>query len=80
MYFGVDYYPEHWPRERWQTDAEMMAAAHINVVRMGEFAWALLEPREGKFDFAWLDDASRCWESTAYPPCWARPQPRRPSG
>ena len=36
MYFGVDYYPEHWPRERWQTDAEMMAAAHINVVRMGE--------------------------------------------
>ena len=57
MYFGVDYYPEHWPRERWQTDAEMMAAAHINVVRMGEFAWALLEPREGKFDFAWLDDA-----------------------
>ncbi len=57
MYFGVDYYPEHWPRERWQTDAEMMAAAHINVVRMGEFAWALLELREGKFDFAWLDDA-----------------------
>lgn len=30
---------------------------HINVVRMGEFAWALLEPREGKFDFAWLDEA-----------------------
>ena len=24
---------------------------------MGEFAWALLEPREGKFDFAWLDEA-----------------------
>lgn len=57
MYFGVDYYPEHWPRERWETDAEMMAAANINLVRMGEFAWALLEPREGTFDFAWLDEA-----------------------
>ena len=57
MYFGVDYYPEHWPRERWETDAEMMAAAHINLVRMGEFAWSLLEPEEGVFDFAWLDEA-----------------------
>ncbi len=22
--FGVDYYPEHWPEERWETDAELM--------------------------------------------------------
>ena len=57
MYFGTDYYPEHWPKERWKTDAEMMAAAHLNLVRMGEFAWALLEPRDGVFDFAWLDEA-----------------------
>ena len=21
IHFGVDYYPEHWPRERWETDA-----------------------------------------------------------
>lgn len=56
MYFGVDYYPEQWPRERWETDAEMMAAAHINLVRMGEFAWSLLEPREGVYDFSWLDE------------------------
>lgn len=23
-YFGVDYYPEHWPRERWEEDARLM--------------------------------------------------------
>src|SRR5262245_47574842 len=31
-----------------------MVEAGINVVRMGEFAWGLMEPEEGKFDFAWL--------------------------
>ena len=23
-HFGVDYYPEHWPQERWETDAKLM--------------------------------------------------------
>ncbi len=57
MYFGADYYPEHWPRERWEADAQMMQAAHINVVRLAEFAWSKLEPTEGHYDFAWLDEA-----------------------
>jgi beta-galactosidase len=57
MYFGVDYYPEHWPEERWSHDAAMMKEAGINVVRLAEFAWAKLEPEEGQFDFAWLDRA-----------------------
>ena len=57
MYFGVDYYPEHWPEERWEIDAQMMQAAHLNVVRVAEFAWAKLEPAEGYFDFKWLDRA-----------------------
>ncbi len=55
--FGVDYYPEHWPEERWPTDARLMQEAGINVVRLAEFAWARLEPRQGCFDFAWLDRA-----------------------
>ena len=24
MRIGADYYPEHWEKERWKTDAEMM--------------------------------------------------------
>ena len=55
MYIGVDYYPEHWPQERWATDARMMREAGFNVVRMGEFAWVDFEPSEGRFDFDWLD-------------------------
>ncbi len=57
FYFGVDYYPEHWPEARWELDARMMQDAGINVVRLAEFAWALLEPEDGVFDFAWLDRA-----------------------
>lgn len=55
MYFGLAYYPEHWPEERWPVDAAMMQAAHVNGVRMGEFAWSKLEPTEGHYDFDWLD-------------------------
>ncbi|MBN1559950.1 beta-galactosidase [candidate division KSB1 bacterium] len=55
MYIGVDYYPEHWPEERWATDIKLMKEAGFNVVRLAEFSWAKLEPREGVFDFAWLD-------------------------
>ena len=57
FHFGVDYYPEHWPRERWEPYAAQMREAHFNVVRLAEFFWVLLEPEEGRFDFAWLDDA-----------------------
>jgi len=57
MRFGADYYPEHWPRERWETDARLMAEAGLEVVRLAEFAWSRLEPEQGRFDFAWLDEA-----------------------
>jgi len=57
MYVGTDYYPEHWNRERWETDAKLMQEAGFNVVRLAEFAWVNMEPSEGTFTFEWLDDA-----------------------
>ena len=57
MYYGADYYPEHWPRERWAVDAKLMKEAGFNLIRVAEFAWAKLEPEEGHWDFSWLDDA-----------------------
>lgn len=77
---GVAYYPEQWPRERWETDAELMAQAGLRLVRVGEFAWARLEPQPGEYDFDWLDEvigilAARDLEvilgtPTAAPPAW----------
>ena len=57
MHIGVDYYPEHWPRERWEFDAKAMRKAGFNVVRLAEFAWVRMEPEEGRYEFGWLDDA-----------------------
>ena len=90
MYFGVDYYPEQWvypyagtadkPESRWAEDAELMLAAGVNVVRMGEFSWGICEPEEGKYDFGWLNRAMDVMKKagikvvlgtpTAAPPIW----------
>ena len=57
MRIGVDYYPEHWPEEVWEQDADRMQDAGVSVVRMAEFAWSRLEPEEGVYEFGWLDRA-----------------------
>jgi len=62
MLIGADYYPEHWPRERWETDAKLMKEAAFNVVRLAEFAWIDMEPEEGHFEFGWLDEALKVLE------------------
>ena len=54
LLLGVDYYPDQTPESLWEEDARMMAEAGITNVRVAEFAWALMEPSEGKFDFDWL--------------------------
>ncbi|WP_200809744.1 beta-galactosidase, partial [Demequina sp. NBRC 110054] len=54
--YGGDYNPEQWPREVWLEDVALMREAGVNLVSVGIFSWAMLEPREGEYDFAWLDD------------------------
>ena len=52
---GVDYYPEQWPEQMWEQDADRMKECGVKVVRMAEFAWSRMEPEEGIYDFEWLD-------------------------
>lgn len=35
---------------------ELMRDANINEMTVGIFSWAVLEPREGEFDFSFLDE------------------------
>ena len=53
--YGGDYNPEQWPYETWIEDIELMKQAGINLVSIGIFSWVLLEPREGEYDFTFLD-------------------------
>jgi len=80
MRFGADYNPEQWPRDVWQEDMRLMREAGVNIVSLGIFSWALLEPRPGEWDFAWLDEAMDLLHAngidvdlataTASPPPW----------
>ena len=80
MQFGICYYPEQWPENQWELDAQMMRSAGLEIVRIAEFAWHKMEPAEGWFDWDWLDKAIGILTGaglklilgtpTATPPAW----------
>ncbi len=53
--YGGDYNPDQWGEETWLEDVQLMKEAGVNLVSLGIFSWAKLEPRPGEFDFGWLD-------------------------
>lgn len=55
MNLGVDYYPEHWDHSMLEADLDRIVEMGCNTIRIGEFAWHLMEREEGKFDFSFFD-------------------------
>ncbi|MDN4523880.1 beta-galactosidase [Fictibacillus fluitans] len=55
MYLGVDYYPEHWDHSMIDSDLSRMKEMGANMIRIGEFAWHLMEKSDGEFDFHFFD-------------------------
>jgi beta-galactosidase len=78
--YGGDYNPEQWPEETWLGDVRLMREAGVNMVSLGIFSWAKLEPQPGCYDFGWLDRIVALLHengisidlatSTASPPPW----------
>ena len=64
----------------WAQDVALMQETGVNLVSIGIFSWALLEPAEGEYDFAWLDRLFALLHAggiridlgtpTASPPAW----------
>ena len=54
---GGDYNPDQWidTPEIWDEDMRLMNLAHVNSATVGIFAWGMLEPEEGVYNFEWLD-------------------------
>ncbi len=55
--YGAAYYPEYMPYDRLDRDVELMRKAGLTVVRVGESTWSSWEPRDGHFEFAWMERA-----------------------
>lgn len=55
---GADYNPEQWINYEgvWDADMRLMKIANCNEMTLGIFSWAKLEPKEGEYDFSFLDD------------------------
>jgi len=53
--YGASYYHEYMPYERLDKDIELMKKANLSVVRLGESTWSSWEPRDGDFQFDWMD-------------------------
>ncbi|NEN04956.1 beta-galactosidase [Diaminobutyricibacter tongyongensis] len=80
IWFGGDYNPEQWEPATWGDDVRLMKEGGINLATVGVFAWSRIEPRDGEFDFEWLDEviaaltdagiAIDLATATASPPPW----------
>ena len=56
MLYGGDYNPEQWDEETREKDMELLGKAHIDVVTLNVFNWAMLQPNEETYDFSELDE------------------------
>ena len=79
--YGGDYNPDQWIRtkEVWDEDIRLMKLAGINSVTVGIFAWGLLEPEEGVFNFGWLDELMDMFAENGISAILATPSGARPA-
>lgn len=78
--YGGDWNPEQWDKETNRRDIERMVRAGVNLISLGIFSWASLEPEEGRYDLEWLADlidqlhnagiGVDLANGTASPPAW----------
>ncbi len=50
FYIGAAYYPELWDKSEIDKDIKLMKEYGMNCMRVGEFAWSNMEPKEGEYN------------------------------
>lgn len=67
IHIGAAYYPEMWDESELEKDIERCKQLGVNTLRIGEFAWGKMEPREGEFHFDWLKKVvDECYKNGIY--------------
>ncbi len=79
---GGDYNPDQWLREKdviWKEDMRLAKLAGLNTLSVGIFSWAALEPEEGVYNFAWLDEIMDLMADNGLTAVLATPSGARPA-
>lgn len=83
-FYGAAYYPEVVSQQTFVNDIKHMKKIGMNVIRIGEFFWSKLEPREGEYHLEYLENILKICSDfdmkiilgipTATPPKWLTTQ------
>ncbi|SDC77036.1 beta-galactosidase [Paenibacillus sp. UNCCL117] len=78
---GADYNPDQWLHDPavLEEDIRLMKLAGCNVMAIGIFSWASLEPSEGEFRFEWLDQVLERFRNNGIYAWLATPSGARPA-
>lgn len=78
---GADYNPDQWLHDPkvLEEDIRLMKLAGCNVMAVGIFSWAMLEPQEGVFNFEWMDQLLERFEKNGIYAWLATPSGARPA-
>ncbi len=81
MMHGADYNPDQWLHDPkvLEEDIRLMKLAGCNAMSVGIFAWAALEPEEGRFEFDWLDGVLDAFAANGIYAWLATPSGARPT-
>jgi len=79
---GGDYNPDQWIKWKdtiWKEDMRLAKLAGVNTLSVGIFAWAALEPEEGKYSLDWLDEVMDMLAENGIVAVLATPSGARPA-
>lgn len=74
IYYGNAYYPECWSESDIENDLQTMLDLGFNTVRIGEFAWAKMQPNENTIDLTLFRKVIDLCKKRACMQLYARPR------
>lgn len=69
--YGGDYNPEQWSEEVWEEDMRLLKQAHIDIVTLNVFNWAMLQKDDEVYDFSKLDKIMEMVHANGFKVCMA---------
>ncbi len=78
-YCGVDYYPEQWGLDLLDQDMKDMKELGVNLIRIADFAWDVIEPEDGKYSFEFFDEVIKRMKAEGFKIMFSVPTATMPS-